>query len=268
MNYVAVSAVSKQMLKSLVPPDNLARQLRRADDFINLAVVCARDALDRAPARDLSPEQTGIFIGTAYGPLETNFSSLGSLIEDGEGQISPTLFSHSVFNAAAGYVSRLLGILGPALTVTTYAWPLLTALNQARLFILSGRIERAVVVSAETYSALLEDAYKRSFGKEEVPWQPGAVAWVLDPLRAAAQGVPLLGDIPMNEQPCDSGSLLARRGEIWQGQGLAKGEGTHPMAYAYALTDAVSGSFQHGDDTRKWTVDAPFGRAGVHLKKS
>lgn len=262
---VGVSTAYSVMLSDLVLPDDLARTLRRADDFINLAVVSARTALKSAPQRSLAPVETGIFIGTGYGPLETNFCSLGSLIDDGEGQISPTLFSHSVYNAAAGYVSRLLDIHGPALTVTTYAWPFITALNQARLALLSNRIKRAVVITVETYSALLNDAYTRWHGLSEVPWQPGAVAWILDPANFLDHG-PLLTEIVVTETPCDPGLLLARSGEKWAGERLTDGVGGHPMSYAYALTTAIS-ELRAGNDKQdlSWNLDAPFGRAGITL---
>ncbi|OGR02083.1 MAG: hypothetical protein A2511_02565 [Deltaproteobacteria bacterium RIFOXYD12_FULL_50_9] len=263
---VAVSAAEMMLLADLTVPADFDRALRRADDFIKLAVVSAGRALNNAPPRLLAPSETGIFIGTAYGPLETNFCSLGSLIDDGEGQISPTLFSHSVYNAAAGYVSRLLTIHGPALTLTTYAWPFVVALDQARLAILSARIKRAVVIAVETYSGLLEDAFKRWHGLAEVPWQPGAVAWILE----AADDIsvcPLLAEIGITETACEPGQLLARAGEHWQGDSLVAGFGSHPMAYAFALTTAMdllisSKTVKH---PAEWLLDAPFGQARISL---
>ncbi|MBU0729650.1 MAG: beta-ketoacyl synthase chain length factor [Proteobacteria bacterium] len=263
---VAVTAANKLLLSSLEAPVSLVRELRRADDFIKLAVVSAGAAIDTAGKRDLATSRIGLFIGTAYGPLETNFCSLGSLIDDGEGQISPTLFSHSVYNAAAGYVSRLLDIHGPALTITTYTWPFLTALNQARLAILSGRIERAVVVAVETYSSLLEDAYRRWHGKEEVPWQPGAVSWVLDPAKDAGENSCIINQMRIDEQPAEPGLLLARTGEHWQGDKIRTGDGTHPLAYAYAFTDAVNQRSEDKKSRVRWELSAAFGKAWIEME--
>jgi len=139
-NQVAITAALRLTMDHEVPPQ-LTRELRRADDFIRLAVVGGFKSLAEAPVRELAPEVRGVFIGTAFGPLETNFQSLGSLINDGEGQISPTLFSHSVYNAAAGYTARLLDFRGPALTVTDYGWPFLIALEEARLAVAYPRWE-------------------------------------------------------------------------------------------------------------------------------
>ena len=118
MTIPVIVAAIDQLPRDYAVPDELARDLRRADVFIQMAVTSAFSAVSRVSSDKPQPEEVGVFIGTAFGPLETNFESLGSLIDDGEGQISPTLFSHSVYNAAAGYVARLLDIRGPAMTIT------------------------------------------------------------------------------------------------------------------------------------------------------
>jgi len=257
---VRISATAVVGSAPLVP-DDLARQLRRADDFITLAAVAARQVLESGPARDLSPGQTGIFIGTAYGPLETNFSSLGSLIDDGEGQISPTLFSHSVFNAAAGYVARLMNIQGPAATVTTYGWPWLAALQEAWLAVVSGRVDRALVLGVEVYSDLLRDALCRVPGRDgarqSLAMEPGAVAWLLDP--TAADGLVLNG-VTIIETPTEPDLLLSRANEAWSGPGLPEHGNPTPLAHGQAMTEALASSLGR---ELVWQFTAPFGRAEV-----
>jgi len=246
-----------------VPPD-LSAQLRRADLFVSLAAACGRQALELSPPSRLQAEQTGVFIGTAYGPLETNLSSLGSLIDHGERQISPTLFSHSVYNAAAGYISRLFDIHGPALTVTTYAWPFLTALSHGRLSILAGRISRALVLAVETYGRFLDDAYSRCQKIEAPPWQPGAVAVVLEKAQTSPQRLCTLGQMEIVEKPCDPKLLLAREGEEWSGEGLAappsRKQARHPLAHAQASVQAMASAPPEADSAwRSWRFEAPFG---------
>lgn len=262
---VAVSACAT-LPKDYNVPDELVRDLRRADDFIQMAVISASTAVAQAPQRNISPEEKGVFIGTAFGPLETNFESLGSLIDDGEGQISPTLFSHSVYNSAAGYVARLLDIRGPALTITNYGWPFLIALEEARTAIATGRIRRAVVIGVETYSELLADAYRRSYDVEEVPWERNAVAWVLDTVPEAGDALCLLTDVFLSETEAEPADFLTRRGEKFNGD--ASGAiPRHPMAYARALTDLVSGKSSFTSGNKKLTIDASFGRAEISLTK-
>ncbi|MEN8143246.1 MAG: beta-ketoacyl synthase N-terminal-like domain-containing protein [Thermodesulfobacteriota bacterium] len=263
---VAISACST-LPQDYTVPDELVRDLRRADDFIQMAVISAFAATAQAPARDISPEEIGVFIGTAFGPLETNFESLGSLIDDGEGQISPTLFSHSVYNSAAGYVARLLDIRGPALTITNYGWPFLIALEEARTAVASGRISRAVVIGVETYSELLADAYRRSYNVEAVPWERNAVAWVLDPLSETGGALCRLEGVLLSEADADSADFLTRRDESFSDSAGCGAIACHPMAYADALTEMVSGMAGLPAGEKKWTIEATFGRAEISLLK-
>lgn len=263
-NQVAVTAALRLTMEHEVPPQ-LAKELRRADDFIRLAAVAAFNALEVAPVRELAPELRGIFIGTAFGPLETNFQSLGSLINDGEGQISPTLFSHSVYNSAAGYTARLLDFRGPALTVTDYGWPFLLALEEARLAVASGRVERALVLGVEVYSELLADAYRRSFADREVPWHKGALAWVLDRAEAAESRLARLEEVTVTGSPCATGDYLTRAEERCRVDGRELLPGCHVLATVEGLSDLVN-SFPEGKVGEVgWECSASFGSAFVRL---
>ena len=262
---VIVSAI-EQLPRDYVVPDELVRDLRRADAFIQMAVVSGFAAIARLPADKWQPEEVGVFIGTAFGPLETNFESLGSLIDDGEGHISPTLFSHSVYNAAAGYVARLLDIRGPAMTITNYGWPFLIAMEEARLAVASGRIGRAVVIGVETYSALLADAYRRFFQVETVPWERSAVAWVLEPA-GAAKGFCRLQGINIKEFEVEPADLLTRRGETLTGCGAVSELPRHPMAYVSALSEAVMSFDKLPQLSNCWSIKASFGLAEINLDR-
>ncbi len=160
----------------LAQENRFNRQLRRADLFIQLAVTAAHKALETADCK-LIPQETGIIIGTAYGPMETNFEVLDLIVE--EEQTSPTLFSHSVFNAAAGYIARICNIRGSAMTLTDFCWPFFQALQQSFSALATGRLSHCLVLQVETYSHLLADARKRTEQNTSTLWPAGAVAWLL-----------------------------------------------------------------------------------------
>jgi hypothetical protein len=261
---VAVTAALRLGMDQEAPP-RLARELRRADDFIRLAVVGGHNALAAAPERDLAPETKGLYLGTAFGPLETNFQSLGSLINDGEGQISPTLFSHSVYNAAAGYAARLLEFQGPALTLTDYGYPFLLALEEARLAVASGRVERALVLGVEIYSELLADAYRRSFAGLEAPWRKGAVVWVLDRAGTAGPGLGLLNTVEVSGKSCDTADYLTRRDELCRADGREISPERHTLGAVGLLTDLVNRWPGRQRDEKLWECQASFGRAVLKL---
>lgn len=263
-NQVAVTAALRLTMDHEVPTP-LARELRRADDFIRLAVVGGSKALVAAPVRELAPEARGVFIGTAFGPLETNFQSLGSLINDGEGQISPTLFSHSVYNAAAGYTARLLDFRGPALTVTDYGWPFLIALEEARLAVASGLVERALVLGVEVYSELLADAYRRSFNVETVPWHKGAVVWVLDRAEAVGSRLARLEAVNVTGIPCATGDYLTRAEESCRVAGRETMPDRHTLAAVESLSDLVKALPLGVVGEVDWMCSARFGSASLRL---
>ena len=109
-----------------------------------------------------------------------------------EEQTSPTLFSHSVFNAAAGYLTRIFNLRGNTSTLTDFYYPFFQALAQGCTLINSGRVKRCFVLQVETYSRLLQDAKLKESTSEKEQWPMGAVAWLLE--EATADTHPLSFD--------------------------------------------------------------------------
>jgi hypothetical protein len=158
-------------------PATLARELRRAEGFISLAVQAGYAVLGKELSTIPRSGSHGLILGTAFGPMQTNFDVLDQVVL--QEHTSPTLFSHSVFNAAAGYLSRIFRLQGSALTVTDFAFPFFQALQQGSMAVASGRLDTCLVLQVETYSDLLADARARIIGKDIARWPVGAVAWLL-----------------------------------------------------------------------------------------
>lgn len=175
---VQVSAVYSVFLAQLESPNALSRQLRRADDFIRLGVAAAHNAVAaRRETGSLCLDTTGLFLGTAFGPMETNFEVLDQVVT--AQQVSPILFSHSVFNAAAGYMASIFAIKGCTMTLTDFGFPFFRALEQGYLAVAGGWLSSCLVLQVETYSELLHDA-RKVHNPDSVKWQPGAVCWLLE----------------------------------------------------------------------------------------
>ncbi|MCJ7818916.1 MAG: hypothetical protein MUP25_03740 [Syntrophales bacterium] len=122
-----------------------------------------------------------------------------------------------------------------------------------------------MVLTVETYSALLEDAYIRSQHTSEPPWQPGAAALVLEDSSQSDASLCRLGELHMQERACDSGGLLARTGEEWAGAGLPPQKGSHPLAYAYALVEAMR-QLPNDAPCANWRISAPFGTVSLEVQ--
>jgi 3-oxoacyl-[acyl-carrier-protein] synthase II len=144
------------------------KRMRRADRFSRMAALAAWDAAadagvpDQAGGADL-----GIILATAFGPQATAFRFLDEIMDHGDGRASPTLFSHSVHNAAASYVASALNSQGPTLTVTQFSFSFHQALLLADAWLEEGRCERVLVGSVEEGGSVLEYIFRRKLRTPE-----------------------------------------------------------------------------------------------------
>ncbi|WP_051249796.1 beta-ketoacyl synthase chain length factor [Maridesulfovibrio zosterae] len=167
------------------------RKLRRVDHFTRMTMLAACRAMqDHA---DISqddfktqlpiPDDMGIIIGSGYGPSETVFDFLDSIIEHGAECASPLSFSHSVHNIPAATISLFLNYQCPCTTICqTYA-PLTTALNNAACWITEGRSKNILLGLVDEKTPLLEHNTKRMLDKKasntDIPLGEGACFFML-----------------------------------------------------------------------------------------
>ncbi|MFP3982303.1 MAG: beta-ketoacyl synthase N-terminal-like domain-containing protein [Desulfurivibrionaceae bacterium] len=248
MSRIQISSIA--LNENQNPQTSFARELRRADGFTSLAVTVAEQALAGLNPHDDRGE-TGIFIGTAFGPLATNFAALDTLLDDGEGQMSPTLFSHSVFNTAAGYISRLFKLRGPAYTLTNYCWPFFLALREGKTAVEHGIIRRAVVLEVEIYSRILTEAGQRSKGEDFPVLVPGAVAWILeDETDTGNEPVGLLDSLEFEEYDVAPEEFLSPR----------------PLEHSFAVSRTARQLKKLPGQKESWCAEELFGKARVDLQ--
>ena len=134
-------------------PDPRAHRLPRLE---RLALGAAREAL-----AGHSPESLGLVFGTGYGGLAMTEAFLRSVADRGMAFGSATAFHQSVPHSAAGYLSMLLGIRGPVLTISQRELSGESALRVG--LSLLDRVEHVLVVAAEEQTSLLEAGYQ-AFG--------------------------------------------------------------------------------------------------------
>jgi 3-oxoacyl-[acyl-carrier-protein] synthase II len=144
------------------------KNMRRADRFSKMAVLAAWDAVKDSGVAIQEGEATlGIILATAFGPQVTAFRFLDEIIDYGDASVSPTLFSNSVHNAAASYVSSALKNRGPTLTVTQFAFSFHQALILACAWIREGRCQNVLVGSVEECGAVMEYICSKKLGIAE-----------------------------------------------------------------------------------------------------
>jgi 3-oxoacyl-[acyl-carrier-protein] synthase II len=160
-------------LETFVPK----RSLRRIDHFSQMALLGAYLALQDAGIPSLSGKRIGLVVCSGYGASNTTFSFLDSIIDDGDVCASPTLFSNSVHNAAAGHISILLEMDGPCLTVSQFEMSVPSGLLSACQWLQEGRVDQVLFGAVDEYCDVLGYCWQRFFGKNNnnimTPLSPG-----------------------------------------------------------------------------------------------
>jgi len=161
-NVSMYSSVSKKEIPvfnvddSVLKDKNVLKAARRADRFCKMAVLAAYDAFADSGIEKLESEKIGVIVSTSFGPHKTTFSFLDNILDYGDMGVSPTIFSHSVHNAAASYISSALNINGPVCTLTDFYFPFHEACKLAESWIDQGRCKYVLVGTVDELSPAME----------------------------------------------------------------------------------------------------------------
>ncbi|MFH0917708.1 MAG: beta-ketoacyl synthase N-terminal-like domain-containing protein, partial [Candidatus Omnitrophota bacterium] len=135
---------------------HVLKEDRRADNFSKMAILAAYDALADSGIPEQNKQRLGIILATALGPHVTTFSFLDDILTYGDRAVSPTLFSHSVHNAAASYIALNLQTRGPTLTMTQFANSFHQAIILAESWLKEKRCEYILVGSVDQTGKVME----------------------------------------------------------------------------------------------------------------
>ncbi|SLM32810.1 hypothetical protein MTBBW1_80153 [Desulfamplus magnetovallimortis] len=153
---------------------------RRADLFSRMALKASIGASKDFEFPTGDPD-TGIIVTTQFGPHATTFKFLDGMLEHSDTKVSPTLFSHSVHNAATSYIATVLDLRGPTLTFTCFKEPLFQAFALADIWIKLKRVSRVLLCYVEEKSIPFDTFHKHSsmpsYSKKGI--KEGAVAFLL-----------------------------------------------------------------------------------------
>ncbi|BCS88452.1 beta-ketoacyl synthase chain length factor [Pseudodesulfovibrio sediminis] len=138
-------------LINYLPP----RKLRRIDHFTRMGLLAAHRTLEDANQLAPLPDDMGIIISSGYGPSETTFDFLDSIIDDGAHLASPLSFSHSVHNIPAGVLSMMLGRPCPQTTICQLNEPVIAGLRTAALWLMEQRVTTVLFGAMDESTQLL-----------------------------------------------------------------------------------------------------------------
>jgi 3-oxoacyl-[acyl-carrier-protein] synthase II len=153
----AVSAFTARtdLLDQLIPP----RTLRRVDHYARMAILASHLAIEDAGMGNGVPENTGLIVATAMGPTANTLDLQAADVAATDLALSPILFSNSVQNAAAAYISMLLKIRGPSLSINQYEMAVPLAFQTALDWLEEGRTETVLVGSIDCFSKALHETF-------------------------------------------------------------------------------------------------------------
>jgi 3-oxoacyl-[acyl-carrier-protein] synthase II len=135
-------------------------RMRRMNNLSRFAVSAARLALDDAADGRQGggvplPPETGVAVGSAFGPVQTSVEYMREYVEKGAALAPPQLFAESVANAPGSHVAIEWGFRGFNVTVTQRESSALAAAMYAASQVLKGSVRAAMIGGVEETTEML-----------------------------------------------------------------------------------------------------------------
>jgi 3-oxoacyl-[acyl-carrier-protein] synthase II len=158
----------------LLSDSRFDKRLRRADRFVRMAVMAAKDAWSAAESacREIPREKIGLIVTSGFGPHCRGFRFIDGILDCGDGDALPTDFSHSVHCVAAAYITELLELRGPSLSTTDFQYGFEHAIQLAQCWLDQGSCDRVLVGAVEELGEVLIHCASRMVSGDE-PFVPG-----------------------------------------------------------------------------------------------
>lgn len=211
------------MLARLLPP----QALRRVDQHSRMAVLAGRLALDDAGMGSGLPGPTGVIVATGMGPTASTLDSQSPDADAEELRLSPIQFANSVHNAAAAYMSMLLKIRGPNLSINHFDMSVAFAFQTALDWLEEGRAASVLVGGIDCIWNAGDDAGRRGRAPDggngdggRIPAGEGSGFFVLTRPAAEESRYPLIQGVRIGGR--DRQEALPPSGTLW----LQDGGGT------------------------------------------
>jgi len=130
-----------------------AMKLRRMNTLSRYAVAAARLAIEDAGVA--LPNEAGVALGTAFGPVQTSVDYMQEYVAKGAALAPPQLFAESVANAPGSHIAIELDLRGFNLTVTQRESSLLAAAMFASSQIVKGTVPSAIIGGVEEVNEMV-----------------------------------------------------------------------------------------------------------------
>ena len=124
-------------------------KLRRMNVLSRYALAAAKLALADAHVESAQLGETGVALGTAFGPVQTSVEYMQEYVEKGAALAPPQLFAESVANAPGSHIAIEHDFRGFNITVTQRESSALAAAMYASAQLIKGTVQSAIVGGVE-----------------------------------------------------------------------------------------------------------------------
>lgn len=177
-----LSAHKAALVRDFRPKDFIpVMKMRRMNGLSRLGVAAARLAIADCGG-ELLPE-TGVAIGSAFGPVQTSVEYMREYVEKGAALAPPQLFAESVANAPGSHIAIEWGLRGFNVTITQRESSALAAAMYAATQLAKGTVKAALIGGVEEASEMLFSVLDRIGALAHAKGDVDEAARPLDPRR-------------------------------------------------------------------------------------
>ena len=149
-----LSAHTAALVRDFRPKEFIpVMKMRRMNALSRLGVAAAKLAIEDCGGV-LLPE-TGVAIGTAFGPVQTSVEYMQEYVEKGAALAPPQLFAESVANAPGSHIAIEWGLRGFNVTITQRESSALAAAMYAATHLAKGSVGAALIGGVEEANEML-----------------------------------------------------------------------------------------------------------------
>ena len=182
-----LSAHTAALVRDFKPRDFIpVMKMRRMNGLSRLAVAAAKLAIEDAQVT--LPADTGVAIGTAFGPVQTSVEYMQEYVEKGASLAPPQLFAESVANAPGSHIAIEWGLRGFNVTITQRESSALAAAMYAATQLAKGTAGAVMIGGVEEANEMLFSVLDR-IGALASDHKPGMILGEGSAMLVAGQGV-------------------------------------------------------------------------------
>ncbi len=153
-NTEGLSAHTAALVRDFKARDYIpAMKMRRMNTLSRYAVAAARLAFDDAGVQPSS--ESGVALGTAFGPVQTSVDYMQEYVAKGAALAPPQLFAESVANAPGSHIAIEFDLRGFNVTLTQRESSLLAAAMYASSQIVKGTVPSAIIGGVEEVNEMV-----------------------------------------------------------------------------------------------------------------